>query len=106
MSIEIRNAIITSVTLDIERGLSAWLHLDYGDISQGFGGYSLYSPSNRANYAGHFIYRCIVVGGVEKWEQLPGRTIRVKADHEKVHAIGHVIKDDWFDPSKDFSVIG
>lgn len=108
MSIEIKNAVIESVRLNIERGLSGWLYLSYGGSGQGFGGYLLYAPKGWAghgkdrNYAGHFIHRCIEIGGVEDWEKLPGRTIRVKAEHSKVHAIGHIVKDDWFDPSKDF----
>ena len=40
MDTEIRNAIITSVSLDdADRGmLTGWLHLDYGGSGQGFGG--------------------------------------------------------------------
>lgn len=110
--IETRNAIITSAELDIERGLSAWVHLDYGGSGQGFGGYMLYIPSSWAshnkdckNYAGHFVYRVLEVAGVEKWSQLKGKTVRVKCDHGKVHEIGHIVKDDWFNPSRDFEEI-
>lgn len=108
MTIETRNAVIESANFDTERGLSAWLILDYGGTGQGFGGYMLYLPSDwahhkgQANYAGHFIYRCLEIAGVDDWAKLKGRTIRVKADHSKVHAIGHIIKDDWFDPAKEF----
>lgn len=111
--IEEKNAIIQSTQIETERGLCAWLHLDYGGICQGFGGWLLYTPpdwanhkTNGPNYAGHFIKRCIDIGGVESWEKLPGKTIRVRADHGKVHAIGHIVKDDWFEPSKDFERMG
>jgi hypothetical protein len=106
--IETKNAIITAAYFDNERGLSAWLTLDYGGSGQGFGGYMLYAPKgwraheSKGNYAGHFIYRCLEVGGVSDWAKLVGRTIRVKAEHGKVHAIGHIINDDWFNPSEDF----
>lgn len=106
---EIKNAVIKSVSISTERTLSAWLHLDYGGSGQGFGGYCLYNNSTKGkkdggNYAGMFIQRCIEIGGVEEWERLPGKTIRVKAGHNSIEAIGHILTDDWFDPKKEFEV--
>jgi hypothetical protein len=110
MDTEIRNAIISSVSIDTgDRGLlTAWLHLDYGGSGQGFGGYALYLPKSYSHHnlesvAGHFIFRCMEIAGVEKWENMKGKTIRVKASHSKVEAIGHIVKDDWFNPSVDFA---
>lgn len=114
--IEIKNALIKSVSIDIERCVSAWLSLDYGGTGQGFGGYALYMPpwgdEGRDDYtrylgayAGVFIHRCIQIGGVENWEKLPGKTIRVRCEHVKVHAIGHILKDDWFEPAVEFARI-
>lgn len=110
----IKNAIIESVSIDDgDRGLlTAWLTLDYGGSCQGFGGFSLYLPKDykhhtmQVNYAGHFIYRCLQIAGVSSWDKLKGKTIRVKSDKEglggKIIAIGHIVKDDWFNPSEDF----
>lgn len=110
---ETKNAVIESATItnDDYGLLSAWLHLDYGGSGQGFGGFSLYLPknfthsNNQKNYAGHFIWRVMEVAGVSEWGQLRGRTIRVRAEHSRVHAIGHIVKDDWFDPSADFAAM-
>lgn len=110
MDEEIKNAIIESATLEIcDRGfLTANLTLDYGVTGQCFGGYALYLPESFFNHkldsgvAGHFIFRVMKIAGVDKWDQLVGKTIRAKASYSKVHAIGHIIKDDWFNPSEDF----
>lgn len=107
----IKNAIITDATItNSDHGLlSAWVSLDYGGTAQGFGGYALYLPKGFThhnvkgpNYAGHFICRVMEVADVSEWSKLKGKTIRVKCEHIKVHAIGHIIKEDWFNPSEDF----
>lgn len=111
--IENRNAVITSATItnDDHGLLSAWVALDYGGSGQSFGGYSLYLPksfrhhANSPNYAGHFIWRVMEVAGVSEWSQLKGKTVRVRCEHSEVHALGHIVKDDWFDPGKDFAAM-
>jgi hypothetical protein len=110
---ETKNAIIKKATIDIQdRGLlTIWLELDYGGSCQGFGGYALYLPQSfkhhdrEAPYTGHFIYRVLEIAGVGQWEQLAGKTIRVQAEQSKIHAIGHIVKDDWFNPATDFENI-
>lgn len=106
---EIKNAIIESTTLDIsDRGfLTCWIYLDYGGCSQGFGGYVLYLPKSFTHHellshAGHFIQRSMEVAGAGKWDQMKGKTVRVKVDKGLVIAIGHIVKEDWFEPQVDF----
>lgn len=113
-----QNALIERVSIDTERCLSAWLTLDYGGSGQGFGGYVLFAPPHDeesrndpkrylGNYAGAFIHRCIEIGGVIRWEDLPGKTIRVRHEtpYGRILAIGHIIKDDWFNPEEEFAHI-
>jgi hypothetical protein len=101
---ETKNAIIKSVTLsNADHGcLSSFIQLDFGDSSQGFGGYNLYSKGIRnGNYAGLFINSVLEVVGVNEWSKLVGKPVRVKADYGKVYAIGHIIEDKWFDPEQE-----
>lgn len=109
LAYEIKNAIIESaeITSDDHGVLSAWIDLDYGGLAQSFGGYALYLPKSFTYHklesvAGHFMWRVMEVAGVSKWSQLKGKTVRVKMSHFLVLAIGHIIKDDWFDPEQDF----
>jgi hypothetical protein len=104
--IEEKNAVITGARFDTERGLSAWITLDYGGCGQGFGGWMLGGGkgwAGEANYCGRFVTRVLEIAGVDDWSKLTGRTIRVRANYSKVQAIGHIIKDDWFDPAADFA---
>lgn len=106
----IKNAIVDYVTISNgDHGcLSAWVGLDYGGSGQGFGGYALYvckdtdEWKHKANFAGHFINRVLEVCGVTKWADCKGKAVRVKSSHSKVYAIGHIVKDDWFNPEEDF----
>lgn len=103
---EIQNAKIDSVSLGYDRGvfLCAWLYLDYGGNCQGFGGYVLAKnsgPQRALNDFGiEYINRILSVLEIETWEKLPGTPCRVKANHCKVFAIGHFLKDKWFDPEE------
>lgn len=107
---ETKNAVIKGATItnDDHGVLSAWLDLDYGGCCQGFGGYALYLPKSFTHHtlnspAGHFIWRVMEIADVTEWGKLAGKTIRVRTKHERIEAIGHIIKDDWFTPAADLA---
>jgi len=99
--IETVNAQIESTSLGgydgIGSHLTAYLYLKYDGGGQGFGGYVL-----GGEYAWRFISRVLEVVGVERWEQLKGKYVRVRQDMSKVHEIGNILEEKWFNPTKEF----
>ena len=106
MDREIKNALIVSTSLGKEDHgiMTCFLHLDYGGSGQGFGGYSFQCGKDNqvkgSAFGMDFIMEILRVVGAPSWEKLPGMHIRVKAEHSKVHGIGHIIKDVWFHPQE------
>lgn len=112
MDIEEKNAVIDSarITNDAHGMLSAFIDLRYDKSGrQAFGGYCLFNPRNLPDSAytsaacGRFIWRVLEIASVSEWSSLPGKTIRVRATWDKVHAIGHIVNDDWFTPGEDLA---
>jgi hypothetical protein len=111
MNIETVNARISSTMLGIEDHgiMTAFIHLDYGGAGQGFGGYAFDEWVGERGAGGErickgpygieFVRFVLKTLGVESWEKLPGTYCRAKQDNGRVYAIGHVLKDQWFDPS-------
>ena len=109
---EIKNAVIESTMLGYEdHGIfTCFLTLNYGVSGQGFGGYGLDKPledddgnficRTGSAYGMNFIINILKIVGVEKWEELVGKNIRVKATHNKIISIGHFLDDTRFDPSE------
>lgn len=102
---EIKNALIESTSLGIEDHgiMTFWLHLAYPSGGQGFGGFALdiWHEQDRRRVGTAFgleaIMQTLRVVGVEKWEELPGKYIRVDADSSQIHRIGNIMEDDWLD---------
>jgi len=93
---EITNAIISGTSLEIEdHGIpTCWIYLDYGNASQGFGGYDL------RFYGIWFMFEMMKVLEISSWDKLKGVPVRVKKDNkDMVISVGHFVKDKWFTPT-------
>lgn len=102
MERSIKNAQITSASIIIESGmLSSFVGLDYGGLHQGFGGYRLDGKPMKGFYhfCSKYLMAVMIVAGVESWDKVTGKYVRVDSDWNKVYKIGHIIKDIWYDPS-------
>ena len=103
MTREIRNARITSTMLGIEdHGIfTAVVQLEGNGWSQGFGTYcygaALKASPAQAMSALRFIQEVCRIAGVDSWEKLPGKYVRMEFDNCKVYRIGSILGDDWFD---------
>jgi hypothetical protein len=93
---ETKNAKIENTYLGYEGHgiLTCYLALSYGGSGQSFGGYELKHPA----YGINFIDKILKTIGVDSWEQLSGKMIRVKAERTGISAIGHIIEEKWFSP--------
>jgi hypothetical protein len=93
------NAKIDSTKLGIEDHgiMTAFLHLSFGGgVAQSFGGYNLTNSEQLKRW----IKNITEVVGVEDWEELPGKYIRIENDGAgKIQKIGNLLEDKWFDPT-------
>ena len=106
---EIKNAKITSTALGYEDHgiLTFYIYVDCGGSGQGFGGYALDKWSEDDNdrvpteHAGQAIKNILGVVGVDKWEDLAGKNIRVKGGFNGISEIGNLLEDRWFNPESE-----
>lgn len=103
--VERRNAKIEYTRLGHERGLLTFvIGLSFVGGGQGFGQYRLDSwdkKNNRATgcrFTAEMINSILETVGVENWEDLVGKYVRMEATRQKVHRIGHITEDKWCDP--------
>lgn len=112
------NAIIESADVTLDRGafLSVWLMLRYDGMGQGFGGVVLGGTpdaaagdhKNQPNIAGEWLVWCLRVADVERLRDCVGKAIRVRKTDKfgDIIAIGHIVKDIWFEPKKAMESLG
>ena len=58
---------------------------------------------NGGNVAGWYIKRVFDVCEVNSFDELVGKTVRIKEKNGLITAIGNIITDDWFEPQVDFA---
>lgn len=111
--VEVRNAVIQSTMLGVEDHgiLTCMIHTSSGVVGQGFGGWAFDAWNERAKrregtaWGMHFVGLLLSTLEVGSWEKLPGTPCRVRATHNKIVAIGHFIRDRWFEPEKDLAFL-
>ena len=111
---EIKNAQIVSTHLGREdRGIMTFsIYVRFDNLEyQGVGGYALDRYDRKAetrvyNAKGlEAISKILDVVGVNTWEQLPGKYIRIKDQGrgKSIDEIGHLMEDKWFNLREFFS---
>jgi hypothetical protein len=102
---EIKNAKIDGTSLGIQdHGIFTFsISLDYGGSGQSFGGFVLDDkPDDTGKRRGSAfgcdaILQVLRVVGVDRWEDLVGKSVRAEARHDKVKRLGNYLSDDWLD---------
>lgn len=101
---EIHNAKITGTMLGVEdHGIfTSFVYLEWEGAGIGFGGYVLGGQSGI-----DFIREILEVVGVEKWEDLKGKYVRVEMDGlgRPCKGIGNILKDKWLYPREFFTTV-
>ena len=110
MRTKIENAKITRTMLGIEDHgiMTCMITVEGPGWGCGFGGYAFdaWDPDKKdrfgVGYGIEFIKRVLSTVGVEKWEDLPGKHIRVENEGwgGKITRIGNILEDKWFDPEE------
>jgi hypothetical protein len=109
MTNKIENAKITSTMLGLEDHgiMTSMITVEGPGWGCGFGGYAFdgYDPMKKrrcgVGYGIEFIKRVLSVVGVEKWEDLPGKHVRVETEGwgGRILRIGNILENKWFDPA-------
>lgn len=99
MKTETKNATIKDTMLGFEGHgiLTAMITLDYGGSCQGYGGYRM--DGGNDDFLAKSIIGILNVVGVDSWESLKGKHIRVEKEDSwngKILRIGNFLEEKWF----------
>ena len=103
---ETQNGRITSTMLGIEDHgiLTCMVMIEWKGGGCGFGGYAFdHSDGERtigSAFGCEFIRKTLEAVGVDKWEDLKGKYVRVEHGGlgGTILRIGHIVEDRWFNP--------
>lgn len=102
---EVVNARIRKTDLGFHDGFgsirNSWLHLEGDGWGQGFGGFAL-----GGEYTDAWVYGILDALECESWEKLAGQLVRAQRVDGTLVAIGHPIKNSWFNPKAAFAKLG
>ncbi len=100
------NGTIESIMLGIEGHgiLTFMIRLKFSGTGQGFGGYALDGDKTKAKngpgFCAEAIRKVLEAVGVNTWEELPGKNVRVRRESTdwsaQIIAIGHIVEDRWY----------
>jgi len=92
---EIENGKIERTFLGVEgHGIfTGWIHMAGEGWGQGFGGRVL-----DGDYTATWIRGVLEAVGVDEWEQLIGKPVRVERTGGTLTGLGHYYKDQWYRP--------
>lgn len=102
----IENAVIESTDIYYDHGILTFrMRLRFSGGVQSFGGWACYNPKAMENDClGQYIHNVLRVVDVETVEDLNGKAIRVRGRKASIlgsiEAVGHLLKDEWFEPVK------
>jgi len=108
---KIMNAVITSARLHLEESynfLTIDIVVDREDgFSQVFGGASLASPNwekATPDYTGTYILGLLKITDCKDLEAMKGKAVKIDVDttSDIIVGVGHIIKNEWFYPAKEF----
>lgn len=98
---KVTNGVVREVKISTEGGvLFIWLFIDHEDGgTQGFGGYVLGGRPEcaagkhyeQANLAGEWLVRCMMVCGVDSFDQCVGKAVRVMREDGLIVGIMNII---------------
>lgn len=85
------------------------LYMVHSGGHQAFGAINLMNRATKqfertgGNVTGWYIKRVFDVCEVDSFDELAGKTVRIKEENGLIRAIGNIIKEDWFEPAVDFA---